>query len=750
MKVLIITWLKYNNYGTVLQAYALQHKIKKIGYDVKTLDDHGVGFDLIDKKPTKFKILLKLFCATIKYPFNYKNRKKYQDLKKDKEINVFDEFKNKFIDIEYNLDDKRYLNNHYQAFISGSDQIWSPLKTIFSKHYYLDFVDKQNSKISYAPSTGQNNCSDEMKKIIKPLLEDFEYISVREKQGKQILNELTDKEVKVVLDPTLLLYSKDWDEITTKRIIKNKYIFTYFLSNNDWYNNYIKLISKKYNLKIFNLKNDFNLYLNDDIYKKNISPTEFLSLIKYADYVVTDSFHGSIFSLIYEKEFVCLKRFDDNTSNNQNARLYNLLNIVNLNERFIDKNNQVNLFDKKIDYKIVNEYLEEEIESSQTYLTNALENCKGNKVITHNCTSCMACFNSCPVNAIKIEKDKYGEFRPYIDETKCIKCGKCKKVCPSNNLPKFNEIKKCYAAISANKDEASNSASGGIAYEISKDILLNGGIVYGVIIDKNLNTKHARIDDILDLKNTQGSKYAQSYIGDTYIKVKEDLKNNKNVLFVGSPCQVAGLKNYLNKDYGNLLTIDLVCHGNVPNEYIFEHCKSINIKVNKVIFREKREYCLKLYDDDKLIRKIKNDKYLYTFLKDISLKESCHHCMYASKKRVGDITLGDFWALKSEIPYSIVMVNTPKGERTIVKLRTIKIEEKDINESIKGNDSFNHPQGKHPARILFNQGVVNGFNDGLKKARINRIIRRENYPEILKKVLNKVYDKINRVRNGEK
>ena len=441
MKVLIITWLKYNNYGTVLQAYALQKKIKMLGYDAKTLDDHGVGFDLLDKNPSKFQIVLKLCSAIIKYPFT--RRKKNTNVEINKELDVFDKFKNKYIDVEYNLDDKRYLNNHYQAFVTGSDQIWSPLKTIFSKHYYLDFVDEQNSKISYAPSTGQSVCSEEMKQIIKPLLNDFEYISVRENQGKEILKELTDKEVKVVLDPTLLLSKDDWNEIVTKKIEKNKYIFTYFLSDNTWYEDYLNLIEDKQNLKILSLRNDSNLYLNNELYKENISPEEFLSLIKYAEYVVTDSFHGTIFSMIFEQEFVCLKRFEDNTTNNQNSRLYNLLKIANLDERFVDKYNQVNLRSKKIDYNKVNKCLEKEIKESEAYLINALKNCKGNKIITHNCTSCMACFNACPADAIKIEKDKYGEYRPFIDENKCIKCGKCKRICPSNNPPIFNNIIKC-------------------------------------------------------------------------------------------------------------------------------------------------------------------------------------------------------------------------------------------------------------------------------------------------------------------
>lgn len=747
MKVLIITWLKYNNYGTLLQSYALQKKIKMLGYDVKTLDDHGVGFDLLDKKMNKFQIIMKLCLSIIKYPFTKK--KKNIAAEPHKQIDTFDEFKNKYIDIEYNLDDKRYLNNHYQAFVTGSDQIWSPLETIFSKHYYLDFVDEHNSKISYAPSMGQSVCSEEIKAIIKPLLKDFEYISVRENQGKQILSELTDKEIKVVLDPTLLLSKDDWSEIVPNKIIKNKYFFTYFVGNNAWYSDYLEKNENIKKMKIFSLDNDFNLYLNGKVFKKNISPEEFLSLIKYAEYVVTDSFHGTIFSIIFEKDFVCLKRFEDNAKNNQNSRLYNLLKIVDLEERFVGRDVLTDLFNKKIDYGLVNKRLKNEISKSEEYLINALQNCKGNKVITHNCTSCMACFNACPVNAIKIEKDKYGEYRPFIDESKCIKCGKCKEICPSNNLPSFYDTNNYLYGISTNKKETLASSAGGIAYELGKKILLSDGIVYGVVMDANLNTKHIRIDNILALQNTQGSKYAQSFIGDTYRKVKEDLKRKKDVLFIGSPCQIAGLRKYLNDDYDNLITVDFVCHGNVPNEYIRNYVKAINKETTKVTFKEKRKYCLKLYKGNKVIKKQKNDKYLYAFSKNISLKESCYHCVYAKNRRVGDITLGDFWKLDSDIPYSIIMINTHKGQKIIDNLDSVILEKSDINRSSENNPSFNYPPSKHTSRIYFNRGVVNGFNNGLISANINKTMRRDSYPKVFKKILSIISNKVNSIRNGQ-
>lgn len=752
MKVLIITWLKYNNYGTVLQAYALQKKIKLLGYDVKTLEDYSIGFDLIDKKEkNKFKLFFELLFVIFRYPFNKKNRLKYQKVFEDNKnkIDPFNEFKKKYIDIEHNALDKRYLNNRYQVFIAGSDQIWNPVPQIFSSHYYLDFVEDYNSKISYAPSMGQSACSLEMKKNIKPLLKDFEKISVREKEGQKVLKELTNKDISVVLDPTLLLNKEDWNRICTERLIKEEYIFCYLLSDNAWYDNYINSLVESCHLKLIKLTNK-KITIDGCDKDNNIDPSAFISLIKNASYVVTDSYHGSIFSLIYEKEFVCLKRFSDQDNHSQNSRLYNLFKLINLNERFIDEKDKFISVDKKINYKIVKSVLKKEIKTSEEFLKNALENAKGNRVITSNCTSCLACYNACPVGAIKITHDSYGEIRPRIDMSKCIKCGRCKKVCPSNNHVELNNIKACLASVSVNNKEIINSTSGGIAYELCKQVLTSGGIVYGCIMDETLKARHIRIDNIIDLKRTQGSKYSQSFIGTTFKNVKNDLKAHKEVVFVGTPCQVAGLKSYLNKDYENLLLIDLVCHGNVPSPYISEYCKNIEPKATNVRFRNKRNYLLTISSKNKEVYRKKGNKdpYLFAFLKDISLKESCHHCIYAAQKRAGDITLGDFWENNETIPYSLVTLNTSKGETSFKKINTIKYG-KNVSKSIKNNDSFNHPQGKNELRILFNEGAKKGFINGVKVSKLKRAIRREAYPKKVQNIIKRLSIKLSKIERGE-
>lgn len=371
MKNAIVTWFHYENYGTNLQAYALQ----------KFLNDRNKETNIINYIPTyihekeKKKITYENICIFIK---NRKNEllKKIIKIKYNKEFKEKSRKFKKFIEININLTKKQYekeeleeLNNSYDNFIVGSDQIWNPNNV--DDTFFLKFVKNNKNKISYAPSFGVNKLEESLKSNIKEDLEKFRYLSVREETGKNIVKELIGKEPLVVLDPTLLLLKEEWIRLIEKKN-EPKYILCYFLGNQKYYWKYVKRLQKEtgYNVKIIPIKEE-DFFRKGDL-QIEVGPTEFVELIANAEVVCTDSFHGTIFSIIMEKDFSVLKRFKDNDKKSQNSRIYNLLSMLKLDNHLIDVNSEILRY--KVDnYNNVQEILNKNREESINFLMNAIE-----------------------------------------------------------------------------------------------------------------------------------------------------------------------------------------------------------------------------------------------------------------------------------------------------------------------------------------------------------------------------------------
>ena len=271
------------------------------------------------------------------------------------------------------------------------------------------------------------------------------------------------------------------------------------------------------------------------------------------------------------------------------------------------------------------------------------------------CTGCQSCYNVCPKQAIKMKENDEGFLYPEIDEEKCIHCGLCKKVCPINNDTKDNELQEVYAAINKDEKILFDSSSGGMFTLIADSILKLDGYIYGCVFDENLKVIHIEINKEEDLEKMRGSKYVQSNVGDTFKLVKRRLSNEKYVLYVGTPCQIAGLKNFLGKEYEKLITIDLICHG-VPSQKIFDKYIEYISKGKSITdfkFRDKNKNDINSqilsYKRNNKKLKIRNpelDPYYGAFYAGKIFRESCYVCKFANCNRVGDITLGDFWGVE--------------------------------------------------------------------------------------------------------
>ena len=354
-------------------------------------------------------------------------------------------------------------------------------------------------------------------------------------------------------------------------------------------------------------------------------------------------------------------------------------------------------------------------------------------MLPEKCTGCMACYSICNFDAIKIVQNEKGFYVPQIDKTKCKNCGKCKDTCPENNKIDKEKCKAIYASWSKSNITRKSSTSGGIFSEISKVILKQNGLVVGAMYNEHFEVEHNFIEKIEELNKIQGSKYVQSRIGDVYVRIKCELEKGKKVLFSGVGCQIAGLKKYLKKEYENLITVDVLCHG-APSPRIFKEYidrKKNNGEISNIRFRYKKPswtvFSMRIdYKDGKIYQKNTfDDEYIRLFLDDYITNDVCSNCKYTGEERVADITLADFWGYVSEDAkyrnnekgISLVLINSEKGNAIFNEVKDeLVIIEKNIEEAKNGNQCLRKPFTKNKNYESFWKDYKeNGYDFVVKK-----------------------------------
>lgn len=376
-----------------------------------------------------------------------------------------------------------------------------------------------------------------------------------------------------------------------------------------------------------------------------------------------------------------------------------------------------------------------------------------------NCCGCGNCYLKCPKKAIKFETNKEGFKYPIIDEKKCIGCGLCQKVCPilANKTVSTENFPKSFAVKNKNIELLKNSSSGGFFSGVALNVLKSNGVVYGSSYDENLNVKHIRINKISELNKIQGSKYVQSDLENIFLSVKNDLNNEKQVLFSGTPCQVSALKIFLNKEYDNLLTCDLVCHG-VPSQKIFSKYieyleKKYKSKVLSYDFRNKEKkgwgLTAKVIFSNGKIKYINSDfdPYYENFLNCNIYRESCYNCKFANKYRISDFTMADYWGVLSvhndfydENGVSLILVNNQKAYDWLMKNQKLfDILDTDFNLAVKKNQNVIKPSSRPLIRnVIYNEiDSSNYVKKNLKvKFKLKKFLKIM-FPNKLKKVIKK-------------
>lgn len=327
------------------------------------------------------------------------------------------------------------------------------------------------------------------------------------------------------------------------------------------------------------------------------------------------------------------------------------------------------------------------------------------------CTGCGLCASLCAKKSITMTTiDNFGHLYPVIDQNTCVDCGLCQKVCPSIHPVQGNYPLKCFAAWSKDESDYKSSTSGGAASVLSQYIISKGGVVYGCAMLPDVEVKHIRVDSMKELYKLKGSKYVQSNLSEILPLVKKDVKDGRDVLFTGTPCQCAAIKNLFKEQPENLYLVDLICHGVPSLKFLQNHVKKVagTIHADDVKFRDGMGmYVVVVVDGEirykKALREPRyDDLYFNTFFDGFTYRDSCYSCKYAKPERAFDISIGDFWGLGKKTPAieipehrygcSVILPSSEKGKQLIESVgEFINLYPREPKEAIEGNDQLRTP-----------------------------------------------------------
>lgn len=682
MKAGVITFHSAHNFGASLQTWALQRVLKNNHIEAYVINYHPPIIDDL-YNPLKGKEGFRKSIAALKLRRNNpKSLIRYKN---------YTNFIKKQFDLLGDFTDYQQLTEAdlgLDAYIVGSDQVWNSEHIDgFDPAYFLDFVSPGKPKISYAASIGRDYLLPVYHDRIRDSLKSFTSISVREKSAVKPVKELADRQVDVVLDPTLLLPREDYELIKTVPAIKGKYIFVYMMEHNPDVIAFANKVSIATGLPIVQ-RRPGKLFKNEISSCYTSAPGDFLGLIENAEYVITNSFHGTVFSIIYETPFVSMLH------SNTGSRTVDLLNSLELESHLINNKEDFKDFEQFNigDVEKLRKRILDLREYSLAFLIDALYNnniqtmveCPTN-ITKMDCYGCRACKEICPVGAITMVPDKEGFLYPVADE-KCISCGACSRACirKHEHIVSYQETyPKVYSAMNKEENIRLGSSSGALFPEAARYVIEEmKGVVVGVKFDKNMNAVSDIAETMEEAKAFFGSKYVKSDFDNMFPRVKKLLEEGRTVLYSGLPCECAGLRSYLRKDYDNLFISEILCHASPSPKVFRQYIDSLGQKqgssVTNMQFRNKSKgwqsheasMVIDFANGKSVTANTRKNNYYRAFTKDYISRPCCSKCGFTHKNRVGDITMGDFWGIKDIDPSmydnkgaSLLMVNTEKGER---------------------------------------------------------------------------------------
>lgn len=680
----ILTFNRASNYGAVLQTLALKDVCEKLGYEV-----HTVNYlkDTPDNPPSligefvsatsRKRALFKLARGAMSYVGDRRRHK------------AFAEFRSSYLNESVVCTSAQEVAAlGYDVYVSGSDQIWN--YNITGGQFdpvYFGRIPTAAQCVVYAASAQDTPFPLDKELEFQAVLKKTAVpVSIREQKLADYTAKVTGMRHPVVLDPTLLAGRDFLDKLPSGTPPKDPYILIYQIDANPASDVSVSALEKRFGCKAYTMTVPRLGSIHGR--KGEAGPAEFLTLLRNAKFLVTNSFHGIALSLLLEKDFYVYDNGGVMT------RIDSLLAALELDDRKIRLVADIDPA-RQIWYPPVQERLDKLRASSMGFLTNALQGISSSfaedflpafsllplaQRSNSDCSGCSACADVCPVTAISMQANKEGFLYPVIDHTLCIHCGKCDRVCgfvPKSQPEAGYEFPRAYGVKHKNEATRITSRSGAAFIAFSDHILDADGVVYGAAFQEDFSVKHIRATTREARDRMKGAKYVQSDVTGIYPQVAADLNAGKSVLFSGTPCQVSGLLAMLDArkiSRKNLVCCDLVCHGTpspaIWKDYLAYIEEKNQSPIKTANFRDKRfgwdSHCESFLLENG--RDIVSRDYTDLFYDHIMMRPSCHHCHFANVNRVADLTLADFWGIeKNDASFddnkgvSLVLVSSEKG-----------------------------------------------------------------------------------------
>ena len=656
MKAGIVTFHGANNYGAVLQAYALTQWLAQHGIEPEIIDYQSRVFD-------KYKLLRTWQYKKAPYMLGVDLIKFHGKKKRNK---GFDAFRRRYLPISgavYNTEsDFNGITGKYDYFICGSDQIWNPVLTKGPDPvYYLSFVTDPRKKIAYAPSIGLKELHEFQLAKIAEYMSSFASLSIREQDAIDLMQPYCEQEITKCCDPVFLPDKACYDAICSARYEGKQFAFLYVVGTAAAFKHviaYAEKTAKKNGLQLYYLIDGDKTFCHID--GENVfgcDPCDFLSLVKNAKYVISNSFHATAFAILYSRQFITFLK--DGTG----SRMVNLLSALNLEDRIFYKESEESAFEKAIDYSGIEQALCAFREPSSDYLLRALG----------------------LLPALRREADPalVSQRRSNLSA-----------------LLSFVEWRRQACLVRHRSPEiVAKSRSGGVFTALSDAILADGGVVYGCRMESPEKAIHCRATTQAERDLFRGSKYIQSEMGDCFKQVRTDLGNGLPVLFSGTGCQVAGLLGFLEGvDTSRLYTVDIVCHGapspRLWQEYLKWMERRFGGKISEVNFRDKHYGWKAHFETVRTGGALhRTSVFRVLFFRNAFLRPSCYECPSSNLRRKSDITIGDAWGIEAtnsplndDKGCSIVLLNSDNGRALFARCQSdIAVEPVNLEDYLQPN-----------------------------------------------------------------